>query len=94
MCRGPICIGQQIGKMPAGWSHTSCIVGARPLSDVLEQTRTIRAQRAASVRQAAIDDAEKATGDAEKAAKTAAIRASLRALVGEERFREIMERYA
>jgi hypothetical protein len=68
--------------------------GARPLSQVLEQRRTTRTQRDASLHQAASADAEKAAKAAHAAAKTSAIRRSLRALVGEESFNEIMERYA
>jgi hypothetical protein len=104
LCRQAVTVGQQIGRTPAGWCHTECIIGkakdkhvaeqltldfsgARPLSEVLEQRRIVRAQRDASLRQAA-------TTDAAMAAKPAAVRESLRALVGEESFRGIMDRYA
>lgn len=67
--------------------------GAHPLSQVLERKRVIRAKRDASLRQAATVEAEMAAKDAEMTAKKAAIREALKALVGEERFREIMGRY-
>jgi hypothetical protein len=28
LCRQPVYVGQQIGKTPVGWSHTSCIIEA------------------------------------------------------------------
>jgi hypothetical protein len=31
LCRGLIHVGQQIGKTPIGWSHTSCIIEAAKL---------------------------------------------------------------
>lgn len=28
MCRGPVRVGQQIGRTPVGWSHVRCIIAA------------------------------------------------------------------
>lgn len=59
--------------------------GTRPLSEVLDQTRVIREQRAASLREA--DPAE--ITDAEMAAKKEAVRVALMATLGEEIFKKI-----
>jgi hypothetical protein len=41
LCWQPIRVGQQIGKAPIGWCHTSCIIDRALVTAVLSLDRTV-----------------------------------------------------